>query len=167
QMVEALAATPGEEWPQAGLDSMIHGFGAGFIAISIFLFALTTMVAYHYMAETNLVHLLRRARNTAAAAIGKRSLHLPILPAVAGGAGSASGGTWALGDIAVGLMAWLHIIGILILQQPAFKLLRDFARQMKLGLDPVFEPEKIGIRNADFWDQRVARLRAGDAVPEG
>src|SRR5699024_12854280 len=45
QMVEAIAATPGEKWPQAGLDSMIHGFGAGFIAISIFLFALTTMVA--------------------------------------------------------------------------------------------------------------------------
>src|SRR5699024_10031785 len=48
-----------------------------------------------------------------------------------------------------------------------FKLLRDFERQMKLGLDPVFEPEKIGVRNADFWDQRVARLKAGDAVPEG
>jgi AGCS family alanine or glycine:cation symporter len=64
-------------------------------------------------------------------------------------------------------MAWLNIIGILILQQPAFKLLRDFERQMKLGLDPVFEPEKIGVRNADFWDQRVARLKAGDAVPEG
>jgi AGCS family alanine or glycine:cation symporter len=167
QMVEAIAATPGEKWPQAGLDSMIHGFGAGFIAISIFLFALTTMVAYYYMAETNLVHLLGRARNTVVLAIGKRVLQLLILVAVAVGAISASGSTWALGDIGVGLMAWLNIIGILILQQPAFKLLRDFERQMKLGLDPVFEPEKIGVRNADFWDQRVARLKAGDAVPEG
>src|SRR5699024_2700975 len=97
----------------------------------------------------------------------KRVLQLLILVAVAVGAISASGSTWALGDIGVGLMGWLKMIGILILQQPAFKLLRDFERQMKLGLDPVFEPEKIGIRNADFWDQRVGRLRAGEAVPGG
>ena len=167
QMVEEIAATPGEKWPQAGLDSMIHGFGASFIAISIFLFALTTIVAYYYMAETNLVYLLGKAKNTFVLAVGKRVLQLLILIAVAVGAMSASGSAWALGDIGVGLMAWLNIIGILILQQPAFKLLRDFERQTKLGLDPVFEPEKIGVRNADFWDQRVARLKAGEAVPEG
>ena len=167
QMAEEIAATPGEKWPQAGLDSMIHGFGASFIAISIFLFALTTIVAYYYMAETNLVYLLGKAKNTFVLAVGKRVLQLLILIAVAVGAMSTAGSAWALGDIGVGLMAWLNIIGILILQQPAFKLLRDFERQTKLGLDPVFEPEKIGVRNADFWDQRVARLKAGEAVPKG
>lgn len=167
QMVEEIAATPGEKWPQAGLDSMIHGFGASFIAISIFLFALTTIVAYYYMAETNLVYLLGKVKNTFVLAVGKRVLQLLILIAVAVGAMSTAGSAWALGDIGVGLMAWLNIVGILILQQPAFKLLRDFERQTKHGLDPVFEPEKVGVRNADFWDQRVARLKAGEAVPEG
>ena len=167
QMAEAIAATPGEKWPQAGLDTMISGFGAGFIAISIFLFALTTIVAYYYMAETNLVYLLGKAKSTTPLAIGTRILQVLILIAVAVGAMSTSGSAWALGDIGVGLMAWLNVIAILILQQPAFKLLRDYERQVKNGLDPVFEPAKLGIRNADFWDQRVAHVEAGGSVPKG
>ncbi|MDN6378312.1 MAG: alanine:cation symporter family protein [Brevibacterium aurantiacum] len=167
QMVEEIAATPGEKWPQAGLDTMISGFGASFIAISIFLFALTTIVAYYYMAETNLVYLLGRIKNPLALTIGKRVLQVLILVAVAVGAMSASGSAWALGDIGVGLMAWLNIIAILILQGPAFKLLRDFERQRKQGLDPVFDPKALNIRNADFWDRRIAMVAAGVIVSEG
>ena len=57
----------------------------------------------------------------------------------------------ALGDIGVGLMAWLNVIAILILQKPAMLALSDYERQKKLGLDPTFDPDALGIRNADFW----------------
>ena len=33
--------------------------------------------------------------------------------------------------------------------------LRDYERQKKLGLDPVFDPEALGIRNADFWKTKA------------
>ena len=33
------------------------------------------------------------------------------------------------------------------------KALWDYRRQKKAGLDPVFDPEKLGIKNADFWVQ--------------
>mgnify|MGYP003450618871 FL=1 len=33
----------------------------------------------------------------------------------------------------------------------AGRLLRDYEAQQKLGLDPVFHPEKLGIKNADYW----------------
>ena len=62
---------------------------------------------------------------------------------------------WALGDIGVGLMAWLNVIAILILQKPALIALRDYERQKKLGLDPVFDPEALGIRNAHFWKKQA------------
>jgi AGCS family alanine or glycine:cation symporter len=58
---------------------------------------------------------------------------------------------WALGDIGVGLMAWLNVIAILILQKPAMLALTDYERQKKQGLDPVFNPDALGIKNADFW----------------
>ena len=58
---------------------------------------------------------------------------------------------WGLGDIGVGLMAWLNIIAIILLQKPAFACLRDYEAQKKLGVDPVFHPEKLGIKNADYW----------------
>lgn len=62
---------------------------------------------------------------------------------------------WAMGDIGVGLMAWLNIIGILILfimGRPALKALQDYERQRKAGVERyTFNPEELGIKNADFW----------------
>jgi len=58
---------------------------------------------------------------------------------------------WAMGDIGVGLMAWLNIVAIILLQKPAFAVLRDYEAQRAQGLDPVFHPEKLGIQNADYW----------------
>ncbi|MET3164626.1 UNVERIFIED_ORG: hypothetical protein ABIB19_003056 [Arthrobacter sp. UYEF10] len=49
-------------------------------------------------------------------------------------------------------MAWLNVVGILILQKPAFKALKDFEAQQKLGLDPVFDPRPLGIVGATFWE---------------
>ena len=61
---------------------------------------------------------------------------------------------WGLGDIGVGLMAWLNIGAILLLQKPAFACLKDYEAQKAMGLDPVFHPEKLGIKNADYWTGR-------------
>ncbi len=44
---------------------------------------------------------------------------------------------------------------MLILQKPALVALRDYEAQKKQGLDPVFDPLKLGIRNADFWVSRM------------
>ncbi len=38
---------------------------------------------------------------------------------------------WDMGDLGVGLMAWLNVIAILILQKPALAALKDFERQKK------------------------------------
>ncbi len=62
---------------------------------------------------------------------------------------------WALGDIGVGLMAWLNIIAIVLLHKVAFTCLRDYEAQKKQGLDPVFHPEKLGIKNAHYWEGKT------------
>ena len=61
---------------------------------------------------------------------------------------------WDLGDLGVGLMAWLNIIAILILQKPALKAFRDYELQKKNGLEPTFDPKALGIDNAEFWEKR-------------
>ena len=62
---------------------------------------------------------------------------------------------WGLGDIGVGLMAWLNIIAILILffmGGPALKALKDYEAQRKAGVtEYTFDPDALGIKNADFW----------------
>ena len=35
--------------------------------------------------------------------------------------------------------------------KPALQALRDYEQQKRQGLDPVFDPDRVGIRNADLW----------------
>ncbi len=140
----------GSGFAQHGIESVLPGWGAGFVAIALFFFAFTTIMAYYYMAETNLTYLNGHKSRPLATLL----LRLAIIGMVIFGAVRSAEMAWALGDIGVGLMAWLNIIAILILQKPAMLALRDYERQKKLGLDPVFDPDALGIRNADFWKQR-------------
>lgn len=60
---------------------------------------------------------------------------------------------WALGDAGLGIMVWLNVIAIVLLAKPALLALKDYERQKKQGLDPVFDPKALGIKNADFWEK--------------
>ncbi|WP_349829343.1 alanine/glycine:cation symporter family protein [Brevibacterium litoralis] len=141
----------GPGFAQGAFDTLMPGVGASFIAVSLAFFAFTTIVAYYYMAETNLKYLMRRLDHPGARQVLVRLLQAAMLVACAWGATTTATEAWALGDIGVGLMAWFNILGILVLQVPALKALRDYERQKKSGLDPRFDPATLGIRNADFW----------------
>lgn len=149
------AGVPGvQEGPgfaQAAVESVLPGWGSAFVAVALFFFAFTTIMAYYYMAETNLSYVNHNRHRPLAVLV----LRLGILGMVVFGAFHNASQAWALGDIGVGLMAWLNIIAILILRKPALLALRDYERQKKLGLDPVFDPDVVGIRNADFWKRRA------------
>lgn len=162
----AESAVVGPAYAQAGFDSVLPGFGASFVAISLAFFAFTTIVAYYYMAETNLKYLLRHVEDRRISAVLTRFLQLFILVACAYGSVSTSGSAWALGDIGVGLMAWFNIVGILVIQQPVFKVLRDYERQKKAGLDPEFDPRPLGIHGADFWARRADGRTSDGPEPE-
>ncbi|MCV7286493.1 alanine:cation symporter family protein [Mycolicibacterium wolinskyi] len=152
-------AAVGPAFAQVGFDSLWSGAGASFIAISLAFFCFTTLVAYYYMAETNLRFILGKANSIPVPVIrgtvGSNAtmlLQALILVSVVIGATSTATEAWTLGDIGVGLMAWLNIIGIIILQQPALAALWDYEKQQKAGLDPVFDPLKLGITGAAFWE---------------
>ena len=149
--VPGVSADAGALYAQAAVESVLPGWGAGFVALALFFFAFTTIMAYYYMAETNLTYMAGAGRTHPLAVL---LLRLGILAMVVFGAYHNAKMAWALGDIGVGLMAWLNIIAILIVQKPALLALRDYERQKKLGLDPVFDPEVAGIRNATYWMQR-------------
>ncbi|WP_249594379.1 alanine/glycine:cation symporter family protein [Peribacillus frigoritolerans] len=140
--------TPGPGYTQAAIDSVIPGFGAGFVAIALFFFAFTTIMAYYYIAETNIAYLMRN-RNGKAAMF---ALKLIILAASFYGSVRTAELAWALGDAGLGIMVWLNVIAILILAKPALITLKDYEKQKKAGIDPVFNPKALGIKNADFWE---------------
>jgi AGCS family alanine or glycine:cation symporter len=141
--------TPGPGYTQAAIDSVIPGFGAGFVAIALFFFAFTTIMAYYYIAETNIAYLMRN-RNGKSAMF---ALKLIILAASFYGSVRTAELAWALGDAGLGIMVWLNVIAILILAKPALITLKDYEKQKKAGIDPVFNPKALGIKNAEFWER--------------
>lgn len=130
------------------------GIGSYTVAITLFFFAFTTLMAYYYIAETNVAYLT----HTRGGPLLMFMLKVGILVSVFMGCIRTAGLAWDLGDLGVGLMAWLNIIAIIILQKPALAALRDYEKQKKANLDPVFEPTKMGIEDADFWMKENKKL---------
>ena len=151
----------GPGFVQHGLDTLLAGFGPSFIAIAIAFFAFTTVLAYYYMAEVNLTYFNRWISNKTTRRALVWLLRILLVVSVIVGATTTPGAAWALGDIGVGATAWLNIIAILFLQVPALKCLKDYSAQKAAGKDPQFDPEALGIKNAEFWvERKVARQEA-------
>ncbi|MDZ5471230.1 alanine/glycine:cation symporter family protein [Bacillus sp. 31A1R] len=140
---------PGPGYTQAAIEAEIPGFGAPFVALALLFFAFTTIMAYYYMAETNLAYINKKTKRVWTEYV----LKFVILGMVLYGSVKTADVAWGLGDIGVGAMAWLNIIAILLLTKPALKILKDYETQKKAGKDPVFDPVKVGIENADFWEK--------------
>ncbi len=140
---------------QLAVESMVPGIGKPFVAVALFFFAFTTVLAYYYIAETNVAYLRRFFR------IPGEMLFLKIamIASVFYGAIRTASLAWGLGDIGVGLMAWFNIIAILILffmGNAALKALKDYEAQRKAGVEKyTFDPEALGIKNADFWSNKT------------
>lgn len=149
KLADGVAVGPG--FVQEGLNSFASGVGPSFVAVAIALFAFTTVLAYYYMAETNLAYFNRWIPNRSVRQGFIWGLRILVVVSVFIGSVTTPGTAWNLGDIGVGATAWLNIIAIIFLQMPAHKALWDYHKQKKQGIDPVFDPEKLGIKNADFW----------------
>lgn len=165
QNLEASADPNSPAFTQYALESVMQGVGAPFVAVALFFFAFTTVLAYYYIAETNIAYIRRTVKIPGMMLV----LKLVMMGSVFYGAIKTASVAWGLGDIGVGLMAWLNIVGILIIffmAKPAMKALKDYEAQRKAGVESYsFDPKALGIRNAAFWEGRAERRRAASNPP--
>ena len=140
---EVIISSPA--FTQLALQSVIGGFGKTFVAIALFFFAFTTLLAYYYIAETNVAYIRRTFKFPYELVF----LKIVLMGSVFYGTIRSADVAWALGDVGVGLMAWLNIIGILILffmGSPALRALKDYESQRNAGVtEYTFDPKKLGI----------------------
>jgi len=140
---------------QLAVESMFTGIGKPFIALALFFFSFTTLLAYYFIAENNVVYIKRTLKIPGAIFMAK----ILIMSATFYGTIKAADLAWGMGDVGVGLMAWLNIIGIIVIffiAKPAIKALRDYEQQKKDGVkEYTFDPVKLGIKNAKFWEDRL------------
>ncbi len=142
-------ASIGAEYTQLAVNAHFPALGAGFVAISLLFFAFTTIMAYYYIAETNLSFLDKKGNKWML-----NLLRLLILFATFYGSIKTAKAAWTLGDIGVGMMAWLNLVAILLLRKPALKAFKDYQEQRKMGKNPIFNAEELGIKNAGEWNKK-------------
>jgi AGCS family alanine or glycine:cation symporter len=148
----------GSGFTQAAISHHFPSFGDGFVAMALFLFAFTTILAYYYIAETNLTYLLKSKASGAPVWI----LRFLVLFSTFYGTIKTADLAWTLGDIGVGLMAWLNLIAILLLRKPALAALQDYRDQKKAGREPTFDPKKLNISNTEVWNNQPADKLASE-----
>jgi AGCS family alanine or glycine:cation symporter len=145
----------------SGQETFHHGYvgtGSYFVALALFFFAFTTLIAYYYIAETNVVFISRRKGGPLLMWL----LKIAIMTSAFAGCVRTATVAWDLGDMGVGIMAWLNIAAIIILQKPALLSLKDYEKQKREGKDPVFDPLALGIRGAGFWEHEYEHKDADD-----
>jgi len=143
---------PGPVYTQLAIDKSLNGLGSPIVAIALFFFAFTTLMAYYYISEVNIVYLLRERSKKVAMFL----LKLVLLASIFIGAvwnSETAGSVWAVGDIGLGLMVWLNLIAIVLLTKPAMQALKDYESQKKQGLDPMYNSTELGVKNADYWKE--------------
>jgi alanine or glycine:cation symporter, AGCS family len=143
----------GVAYTQTAIDSAVGGFGPVFVAIALLFFAFTTMVAFYYIAETNLGYLRGTTGGWPSAV-----LKIGAMTITAFGALVSADAMWLIGDIGYGLLGWANMLVILALSPVVYKVIKDYDRQRRQHLDPTFDPVALGIGNADFWTVPAERV---------
>ena len=140
----------GIDLTQRALSPAVGDWGAIFIAVAVFFFAFTSIIANYAYAETNLVFLEHNGN--------KRLLMFRgmVLGMVIFGAVAELPIVWAMADISMGLMALTNLIAILLLSGTAIKLAKDYNEQLDSGKLPVFDvrkyPELHSQLEPGIWD---------------
>lgn len=145
---------PGVGYTQNAIDSILPGVGSAFIALAVFFFAFTTLLSFVLYTDMNVAYVLRN-KSEQVRKIATTVFRVLIVVIVLIGATRSSAAAWNLADIGIGIMCWINFIALIILSKKAIVLLKDYERQKKLGIDPVFEPADCGIENAGLWNEIV------------
>src|SRR5690606_18620701 len=85
--------------------------------------------------------------------LGIWALRVLIIASVYLGCITTAKTAWTLGDIGVGIMAWLNLIAILLLHRKVLTLFNDYGAQRSKGLDPVFDNSKYKFPQMDFGNK--------------
>ena len=134
---------------QAAMTAHIGDAGRYFIAVAIFFFAFTSIIGNYAYAENALTYL------KLATPAGITTLRLLALGMVLWGAVQTVAVVFDAADAAMGLMASINLVAIVLLSGLVVKLLRQYLTQQREGKRPHFHaadlPEVTGQLDPGMW----------------
>lgn len=141
-------ATDGISVTMDALANVLGHWAIYFLLIAIFFFAFSTIIGCYYYAQSNLEYLQANDRFML-------FFKMLVMVLIMFGSVASSDVVWAMADLAMGSMAILNIIAIILLRKDAFMLLKDFEKQLKAGQKPVFDSSKHkGYEHFKLWNKQ-------------
>ncbi len=142
----------GIELIQTALNSHIGEWGGSFIAVAIFFFSLTSIIANYSYAENNLTFLKRNRK------ISCTLFRFAVLGMVMYGAVDSLPVIWAMTGLFMGMMSIVNMMAIVLLSGIAIKLAKDYNQQLNMGWTPQFKPSKypelVGQLEKGIWEEK-------------
>ncbi|PMH10878.1 alanine/glycine:cation symporter family protein [Vibrio splendidus] len=136
----------GIELTQRALTAQVGEWGGIFVAVAIFFFAFTSIIANYSYAETNLIFLEHNNKK------GLVLFRIVVLGMVMFGSLATLPTVWALADVSMGLMAIVNLAAIILLSGIVIKLAKDYNRQLEAGKVPTFDADDFPELKAQLED---------------
>ena len=138
----------GAPYIQAALKETLGAFGPIFITVAMILFAFTTLLGNLFYVDKCLSYLLGHVP-------GKtfmRVYHIIASLVVLLGSGLSADLLWNISDVLMGGMTLINMPVIFILGKYAIRALKDYEKQRKEGVKPVFLAKNIELpHQVDYW----------------
>lgn len=128
----------GIPYVQAAISSNVGEWGIHFITFSIFAFAFSSLIGNYFYAESNILFIKNNK-------VVLNIFRITCVVAIFLGAQADFSLVWNLADITMGLMAIVNIIAIFLLGKVAIKVLKNYEKQKKVGENPVFYEDEVGL----------------------
>ena len=147
--VEPSAELSGAPYVQAALSSTLGVFGPIFITVAMLMFAFTTLVGNLFYVDKAIFFIFKKMPSKTFMRIYYIIASLVILL----GAGLSADLLWGIADITMGAMTIINMPVILYLGKYAYRALKDYEKQRKDGVEPVFKAKNIDLpHKTDYWN---------------
>ncbi|PKR78414.1 sodium:alanine symporter family protein [Halalkalibacillus sediminis] len=135
----------GIQLTQSALDAQLGSWASIFLAITIFLFAFSSVIGNYYYGESNVAFMKNKG-------IILFVYRLVVLAMVMWGSVAQLQIVWNTADFFMALMAVVNLAAILLLSKLAFAVLKDYTDQKKNGIDPTFHSSNFPtFKNLEWW----------------
>lgn len=121
---------------QQALANLVGGWGVGFVSLIVGLFAFSSIAVNYVYAENNLIFLQINSWYS------RSLLRVSVVAMVMVGSLLSMSLVWQLADVIMALMAITNLTAILLLSPVVSVIARDYLRQRKLGVPPVFDASR-------------------------
>ncbi len=139
----------GAAYVQAAMHDALGDFGPIFIAVSLSMFAFTTLIGNYSYCEGCLEFIIGHKPSKA----GLYAFRSMAILLVFAGAVASAGLVWDTADLLQGLIVCVNMPAIFLLSDRSFKCLKDYTNQRRYVKKPHFHVKDIDLKEqVDFWE---------------